>query len=136
MRHFSAEAYACLIAFVSDHWLGKPTGALAAPTPSSDAIPIFLDKFALAATDLQLFSGVIQVSTKDNVFSRAYGSAVLESDTPLRTDDLLPVASNTKLFTAVAIHQLIEIGSIGWEEPVSKYVRTSLCIFVAVFSAA
>ena len=81
-----------------------------------------MDQFASTAAALQLFSGVIRVSAGDQSFSKAYGAEILESGAPLHTDAIFPVASNTKLFTAVAVHQLIDAGAIGWQDPISKYV--------------
>lgn len=102
---------------------GLLSATLAAPLSRPQEAPhSLLDRFVSAATALQLFSGVVRVTSRDSVFSKAYGSEVLESGAPLQAEAILPIASNTKLFTAVAVHQLIEQGLIQWEDPVSKYV--------------
>ena len=99
------------------------TAVLAAPAKEAQEAPhSLLDNFASAATALQLFSGVVRATSRDSVFSKAYGSEVIESGAPLQAEAILPVASNTKLFTAVAVHQLIERDLIDWEDPVSKHV--------------
>lgn len=103
--------------------LSSHTAVLAAPSKETQEAPhSLLDSFASAATALQLFSGVVRVTSRNSVFSKAYGSEVIESGAPLQAEAILPVASNTKLFTAVAVHQLIERGLIQWEDPVSNYV--------------
>ncbi len=97
------------------------------PVANSGAPSPFLDKFASTAAALQLFSGVVRVTNKDSVFLKAYGAESLESGSLLQKDAIMPVGSNTKLFTAVAVHQLIEAGAIGWEDPISTYVRFWPC---------
>ena len=108
--------YVCLF------WGSKQEGVSATPTDTLSS-PAFLDAFASRAAALQLFSGVIRVTVNDQVYSKAYGAEAIESEASLQEDAIMPVASNTKLFTAVAVHQLIEAGAIGWEDPISKYVR-------------
>lgn len=82
-----------------------------------------LDRTAALYRDLGLFSGVASVRAKQQQFSKPYGQAHIETGTPLRTDHIFPIASVSKSFTAVAVHQLIEQGLIGWDDPASKYMR-------------
>jgi CubicO group peptidase (beta-lactamase class C family) len=53
---------------------------------------------------------------------RAYGSANLETDTPLDTNGVFEIASVTKPFTATAIMLLVEDGKIRLGDPISKFV--------------
>ena len=122
LRSFQIAASTCIL------WslLGPLEVALTAPEKQFLEGPhSLLDSFTSAATALQMFSGVVSVTTGDSTFSKAYGAEVLESGAPLQTDAIIPVASNTKLFSAVAIHQICEQGIMAWEDPVSKYVSIS-----------
>ena len=129
LRSVQIAASACIL------WslLGPFQPALTAPEKDFLEAPHFLlDSFASAATALQMFSGVVSVTTSDSTFLKAYGAEVLESGAPLQKDAILPVASNTKLFSAVAIHQICEQGIMAWEDPVSKYVSISSSSFPQV----
>jgi CubicO group peptidase (beta-lactamase class C family) len=54
--------------------------------------------------------------------TRAYGSANLELGIPLKTDSVLPIASMSKQFTAMAIILLVEDGKLALNDDVEKYV--------------
>ena len=56
-------------------------------------------------------------------FSMPYGDAHIETGSKLHTHQIFPVASISKSFTAVAVHQLIEQGLVGWDDPVDKHMR-------------
>ncbi|KAK9831790.1 hypothetical protein WJX74_009385 [Apatococcus lobatus] len=120
LRWFLGPVSLCILLSLLD----GSRAVLGAPTDKPlEASHSLLDGFASAATALKLFSGVVSVTSRETVFSKAYGSEVIESEAPLQTGAIFPVASNTKLFTAVAVHQLIDRGIIAWEDPVSKYMR-------------
>ncbi len=53
---------------------------------------------------------------------RAYGTANLETETPLRTDAVFELASVTKQFTAAAIMMLVEEGKVALDEPIATYI--------------
>ncbi len=82
-----------------------------------------LDRTASLYKDLKLFTGVASVAQGRQNFSKAYGEAHIETKSPLRSDHIFPVASISKSFTAVAVHQLIEQGLIGWDDPASNFMR-------------
>jgi CubicO group peptidase (beta-lactamase class C family) len=56
------------------------------------------------------------------VFSKAYGLADLERDEPLTPRSLFGVASQSKLFTATAVLQLVEQGSLQLDDTASTYL--------------
>ena len=52
------------------------------------------------------------------VFVRGYGYRDYEKKLPFTSKTLCPIASNTKLFTAVAAGLLVEEGKLNWDTPV------------------
>jgi CubicO group peptidase (beta-lactamase class C family) len=57
------------------------------------------------------------------VLHEAYGRLTPEPDSPpLRTDSIFPIASMTKVITAICIMQLVEDGLIGLNRPVQEYM--------------
>jgi CubicO group peptidase (beta-lactamase class C family) len=57
------------------------------------------------------------------VYQKAFGSANVELNTPMQTDNVFRIGSITKQFTAVAILQLVELGKISLQDSVQKYVK-------------
>jgi len=80
-------------------------------------IELFMNK--LAAADA--FSGTLLVA-KDGkpIFMKAYGLASKAYNVPNRMDTKLNIASTTKMFTAVAVFQLIEQGKLSLADTVGK----------------
>ena len=58
------------------------------------------------------------------VFAKGYGYRNLENKSPVTSNTLFQIASNTKLFTATAIGFLVEDGKLDWDKPIKKYVPT------------
>ncbi len=58
------------------------------------------------------------------VFAKGYGYRDYEKKLPFTPSTLSPIASNTKLFTAVAAGFLVQQGKIDWDRPVREYVPT------------
>jgi CubicO group peptidase (beta-lactamase class C family) len=56
------------------------------------------------------------------VFAKGYGYRDYEKKLPFTPATLCPIASNTKLFTAVAAGMLVEEGKLTWEQPVRESV--------------
>ena len=56
------------------------------------------------------------------VFAKGYGYRDYEKKLPITPKTLFPIASNTKLFTAVAAGFLVEEGKLTWNEPIRKSV--------------
>jgi len=48
----------------------------------------------------------------------------LREEAALHSDDAVPIASNSKLFTAVAAGMLVEEGKLTWDKPVRESVPT------------
>src|ERR1700689_4880926 len=56
------------------------------------------------------------------VFAKGYGYRDYEKKVPFTPRTMSPVASNTKLFTAVAAGMLVEEGKLTWDKPVRESV--------------
>ena len=56
------------------------------------------------------------------VFAKGYGYRDYEKKLPFTSATVCPIASNTKLFTAVAAGMLVEEGKLTWDKPVRESV--------------
>jgi len=70
-----------------------------------------------------LFSGVVLVAKGDEILhKRSYGFADRKVDKKCSVDQKMVIASTTKMFTSVAIAQLIEQGKLDLNTPISTYL--------------
>jgi hypothetical protein len=77
---------------------------------------------ALAETDD--FSGALLVARDGNVLLEdAWGLADRESGAPNTTDTQFRIGSMNKMFTAVAVLQLVEAGKLALDDPIGTYLR-------------
>ena len=58
------------------------------------------------------------------VFAQGYGYRDYEKKLPITANTMYPIASNTKLFTAVAAGFLVEEGKLTWDQPIRESVPT------------
>lgn len=58
------------------------------------------------------------------VFAKGYGYRDYEKKLPFTQTTLQPIASNSKLFTAIAAGMLVEEGKLTWDKPVRESVPT------------
>lgn len=56
------------------------------------------------------------------VFAKGYGYRDYENKLPFTARTVCPIASNTKLFTAIAAGMLVEDGKLTWDKPVRESV--------------
>jgi len=66
--------------------------------------------------------GVGVVVNDKLVFAKGYGYRDYEKKLPFTPGTMSPIASNTKLFTAVAAGMLVEEGKLTWDKPVRDSV--------------
>jgi CubicO group peptidase (beta-lactamase class C family) len=66
--------------------------------------------------------GVGVVVNDKLVFTKGYGFRDYEKKLPFTPATMSPIASNTKLFTAVAAGMLVEEGKLSWDKPVRESV--------------
>lgn len=61
----------------------------------------------------------VGIVVKDKLaFARGYGYRDYGKKLPFTATTVVPIASNTKLFTATAMGLLVEEGKIDWDKPV------------------
>ncbi|HKY27406.1 MAG TPA: serine hydrolase [Pyrinomonadaceae bacterium] len=58
------------------------------------------------------------------VFVKGYGYRDYEKKLPITAQTMFPIASNTKLFTAVAAGLLVEEGKLTWDRPIRESVHS------------
>ncbi len=94
----------------------------AASGREADALSVLSDRaYALAREDE--FSGAVLVAKDGRVlFSRAYGLADRERRIPNTVRTRFRIGSMTKMFTAVAILQLVEAGKVKLTAPLGTYL--------------
>src|SRR5256712_7017182 len=94
----------------------------AAPTPSP-AIRAALESYLTDLEKADQFSGVVLVA-KDFVpfATKAMGYSDSARGAPNATGTNFNLSSITKLFTAVAIGQLVDQGKVGLDDPLTKYL--------------
>ncbi|MDQ2909013.1 MAG: beta-lactamase family protein [Candidatus Eremiobacteraeota bacterium] len=69
------------------------------------------------------FSGaVLMAHGGTTIFARAYGLADREHKVPNTLDTRFRIGSMNKMFTAVAILQLVQTGKLGLDDPLGKYL--------------
>lgn len=67
----------------------------------------------------------VGVVIKDKlVFAKGYGYRDYGQRIPFTATTLMPIASNTKLFTSIAAGLLVEEGKLDWDKPIRNYVPT------------
>jgi CubicO group peptidase (beta-lactamase class C family) len=66
--------------------------------------------------------GVGIVVNNELVFAKGYGFRDYEKKLPYTASTMSPIASNTKLFTAVAAGMLVQEGKLTWDKPVRESV--------------
>jgi CubicO group peptidase (beta-lactamase class C family) len=79
------------------------------------------------AVDAWRFQGSILVAKNDTVlFEGGFGLADKETGRKNKPSTQFPIASITKVFTAIAVMQLIEQGKLELDQPVTRYLRDYL----------
>lgn len=92
---------------------GLPPGAKTEPRLSDSQIATELDAYMKRLADAGVFSGAVLVAHNGQVlFKQAYGDANKDFDAKNRIDTKFNLGSMNKMFTSIAIAQLIERGKI------------------------
>lgn len=96
----------------------RPAGKLTTDQIAKE-LKTLLEKLAGA----DVFSGAVLLA-KDGVpvFQGAYGQANKDFNAPNRLDTKFNLGSMNKMFTAVAIAQLVERGKLSFDDPLSKFL--------------
>lgn len=82
-----------------------------------------LDAYLKTNTEKDLFSGVVLVAQKGKpIFKKAYGMADRERNIFNQVNTKFCLGSMNKMFTAVAIAQLVEQGKLSYDDLIGKYL--------------
>jgi CubicO group peptidase (beta-lactamase class C family) len=100
-----------------------PASARPAKKLTGEQIAQELKAFVGKLADADVFSGTVLLA-KDGVpvFKAAYGMANKDFSVPNRIDTKFNLGSMNKMFTAVAIAQLVERGKLSFDDPLSKFL--------------
>jgi CubicO group peptidase (beta-lactamase class C family) len=106
--------------------LTRPPKELARQTKLTEAE--LLKEFAAYVERLvgaEAFSGTVLIARNGQVlFKRAYGEACKNFGVPNKIDTRFNLGSMNKMFTAVAIAQLVKKGKLAFDDPISKYLSS------------
>ena len=82
-----------------------------------------LEEFAKKLAAADVFSGTILLARNGEVvYKGAFGIANKDFNAPNRIDTKFNLGSMNKMFTSVAIGQLVEKGKISFDDPLSKFI--------------
>ncbi len=101
---------------------GPPPAPSASLSATDDAaLARELETYLEDAAAKDAFSGVVLIA-KDGkpIFKQAYGMANKNDNTPNNTDTKFDLGSMNKMFTAIAIAQLVESGKLSFTDTVGK----------------
>lgn len=109
-------------------WSCKETydGQLKVATPESVEISPErlnrIDSMILQGIENRWIAGAVGFIARDGkiIYNRAFGVSDLESNTPMQTDAIFRIASQTKAITSIGLMMLFEEGKFLLDDPVSK----------------
>ena len=104
----------------------RPPSDLPAPERLTDAeIVESLEAFVTKLAKADAFSGAVLLAKDGKVlFKAAHGQASKRFDVPNRIDTRFNLGSMNKMFTGVAIAQLVQRGKLSLDDTLSQYVST------------
>jgi CubicO group peptidase (beta-lactamase class C family) len=117
---------ACLILILA--FSCTQTTGLKIATPLSVKVSeerlIRIDKMLQQGIDSGWIAGAVGFIARDSkiVYDKSFGINNIEAKTPMRTDDIFRIASQTKAITSVAAMMLFEEGKFLLDDPISKYI--------------
>jgi len=121
-RNGGGEQRVTVVAGSGDSPLLEEFDQVALPMPQVDALAS-MDAFAGRLAVQDKFSGAILVRQGDEtLYARALGLADREHGSPMTLDTPFFIASAGKMFTAVAVLQLVEAGRIDLDDPVGRFL--------------
>lgn len=106
-------------------WVTRPTPPEKQPAKklSEKEIVTELDAFMQKLGGADIYSGVVLLAKDGKIlFNKAYGEANKDFGIPNRTDTKFNLASLNKMFTSVAVAQLVERGKLSYDDPLSKFM--------------
>jgi len=100
-----------------------PEGALE-PPPTADAARVdALAEYVRTLAAADIFSGAVLLAKDGEIlYSEAFGEANKDFEAPNTVDTKFNLGSMNKMFTAVAIAQLVERGELSFDDPLLKFL--------------
>ncbi len=100
-----------------------PADAVSKQKRTDEQMARELETFMKKLADADVFSGTVLLA-KDGkiIFKNAYGIANKDFNAPNRIDTKFNLGSMNKMFTSVAIVQLVERGKLSLDDPLAKFV--------------
>ncbi|HEU0176625.1 MAG TPA: serine hydrolase domain-containing protein [Blastocatellia bacterium] len=96
----------------------KPTAKL-----TEEQMARELDAFISKLADADVFSGAALLAKDGKViYKKAFGVANKDFNAPNRVDTKFNLGSMNKMFTSVAIAQLVERGKLSFDDPLAKFL--------------
>jgi len=93
-----------------------------APTSKTELLST-TEKYLNDQVTADNFSGVVLIAKDDKpIFSKAYGLASKENKTPNNLDTKFNLGSINKIFTHIAIGQLVKQGKLAFDDKLGKYL--------------
>jgi CubicO group peptidase (beta-lactamase class C family) len=104
--------------------IAASTASLAAPARPATALPDGFDAYVGRVMKAFEVPGLSLAVVKDGavVLTKGYGVRKLGEPAPVDERTLFGIASNTKVFTAIALALLEEEGKLEWDAPVVRYL--------------
>ncbi|WP_046245165.1 serine hydrolase domain-containing protein [Hymenobacter terrenus] len=101
-----------------------PVSATAEPATIDPASAQPIDKLLRQYTGPSLVAGAIALVMRDGkvVYRQAFGLDDMEAHTPLKTNAIMRIASQTKAVTSVGVMMLYDEGKFQLDDPISKYL--------------
>ena len=83
-----------------------------------------IDNMIQQAVDSDWIAGAVGFIARDGkiIYDKAFGVSDLEAGTPMRTDNIFRIASQTKAIVSIGAMMLFEEGKFLLDDPVSKYI--------------
>ena len=83
-----------------------------------------VDQWLQGIVDAKRAPGVVAMIVRDGKveYHKAFGVRNITGTTPMRTDDIFRIASQTKAITSLAVMMLWEEGKFGLDDPIGRYI--------------
>ena len=120
--------FVALTLFISCTQNQNQTSVLTNASPSSAGVSAErlsrIDKMIQQSIDSGWIAGAVGFIARDGkiVYGRSFGVSDNESKSPMQTDNIFRIASQTKAITSVAVMTLFEQGKFLLDDPISKYI--------------
>lgn len=101
----------------------QPKSDQATPKLTVQQITAELDLYLKKLSQSDVFSGTVLLAKDDQVlFQKAYGEANKDFKIPNNVKTKFNLGSMNKMFTSVAIAQLVEAGKLSFDDPLAKFL--------------